>query len=167
MKKLFMVIPLVFLLCFTFSCQQLGEDVAEEAKAVQEEPKEVMALAQVRQSIAEANIKFGEAIRSGDATALASLYTEDTRLLDPKVGMIQGREGVEAYWAGAFQMGIKEVVLTTVEVMGMDDMVCEFGKADLTIQPEGKDEIKDIGKYLVIWKKAADGTWKMYVDIML
>ncbi len=29
MKKLFMVLPLVFLLCFTFSCQQ-GEEVAEE-----------------------------------------------------------------------------------------------------------------------------------------
>jgi proline iminopeptidase len=29
MKKLFMVIPLVFLLCFTFSCRQ-GEEVAEE-----------------------------------------------------------------------------------------------------------------------------------------
>jgi uncharacterized protein (TIGR02246 family) len=29
MKKLFMVLPLVFLLCFTFGCQQ-GEEVAEE-----------------------------------------------------------------------------------------------------------------------------------------
>ena len=29
MKKLFMVIPLVFLLCLTFSCQK-GEEVAEE-----------------------------------------------------------------------------------------------------------------------------------------
>ena len=29
MKKLFMVLPLVFLLCFTFSCQK-AEEVAEE-----------------------------------------------------------------------------------------------------------------------------------------
>jgi hypothetical protein len=36
MKKLFMVLPLVFLLCFTFSCQQ-GEEVAEEVIAEQEE----------------------------------------------------------------------------------------------------------------------------------
>jgi hypothetical protein len=32
MKKLLMVIPLVFLLCFTFSCQK-AEEVAEEVKA--------------------------------------------------------------------------------------------------------------------------------------
>jgi hypothetical protein len=29
MKKLFMILPLVLVLCFTFSCQQ-GEEVAEE-----------------------------------------------------------------------------------------------------------------------------------------
>ena len=37
MKKLFMVLPLVFLLCFTFSYQQQVEEVAEEeAKAIVE-----------------------------------------------------------------------------------------------------------------------------------
>jgi len=165
MKKLLMIMPLVILLCFTFGCQQ-GEEVAEEEKAVQEEPKEVMALAQERQAIAEANIKFGEVFSSGDAAALASLYTEDAWLISQTGDMFKGREGVEAFWAGAFQMGMKEVVLTTVDVMRMDDMVGEFGKADLTIKPEGQDEIKDVGKYLVIWKKAADGTWKLYADIM-
>ena len=32
MKKLFMILPLVFLLCFTLGCQN-GEEVAEEAVA--------------------------------------------------------------------------------------------------------------------------------------
>jgi len=166
MKKLFMILPLVFLLCFAFSCKQ-GEEVAEEVKAEQEEPKEVMALAQERKAIAEAYIKFSEIFSTGDATALASLYTEDAWLMSRQTGEIfRGREGIEAFWAGAFQMGMKEVVLTTVDVMRMDDMVGEFGKADVTIKPEGQDEIKDVGKYLVIWKKAADGTWKLYADIM-
>ncbi len=31
MKKLLTVIPLVILLCFTFGCQQKGEEVSEEA----------------------------------------------------------------------------------------------------------------------------------------
>jgi uncharacterized protein (TIGR02246 family) len=165
MKKLFVILPLVLVLCSTFGCQQ-GEEVAEEVKAEQEEPKEVMALAQERQAIAEANIKFGEVFRSGDAVALASLYTEDAWLMTPAGEIFKGREGVEAFWVGAFQMGMKGVVLTTVDVMRMDDMVGEFGTADLTIKPEGQDEIKDVAKYLVIWKKAADGTWKLYADIM-
>lgn len=62
-------------------------------------------------------------------------------------------------------MGIKEIVLTTVEIIGMGDMVCEIGKAAVTIQPEGQETIEDIGKYVVIWKKTADGAWKLHVDI--
>ncbi len=157
MKKLLVVIPLVILLCFTFGCQK-GEEVAEEAKTEQD-------LAQVRQSIEEANVKFGEAVRSGDATTLASLYTEDARLLPPNSEMIAGREGIEAFWGGGLQMGIKDAILTTVEVFGMGDMVCEIGKYDVTIQPEEQEAIEDNGKYLVIWQKTSDGTWKLHVDI--
>ena len=160
MKKLFMVIPLVFLLCWTFGCQQ-AEEVAEEVEA--EQP--AMDLAMVRQAIEEANMKFGEAARAGDAATLASYYTEDARLLPPNSEMIEGRAGVEAYWTGGFQMGIKDIVLTTVEVMGMGDMVCEIGKAKVSIQPEGMDAIEDSGKYLVVWKKGEDGMWRLHVDI--
>ena len=164
MKRLLTFIPLVILLCLTFGCQK-AEEVAEEVKAEQEEQKEVMDLAQVRQLIEEGHVKFSEAVRSGDATALASLYTEDAMLLPPNSPMIKGREGVEAFWAGGFQMGIKEIVLTIVEVIAMGDMVCEIGESEVTIQPEGMDAIKDRGKYLAIVKKAVDGTWKVYIDI--
>ena len=160
MKKLLMVFPLVFLLCLTFGCQK-AEEAAEEVMA--EQP--VMDLAQVRLAIDAANVRFGEAVRSADAAALASLYTEDARILPPNSEMIQGREGIEAYWAGAFQMGIKDIVLTIVDVIGMGDMVCEIGKAVVSIQPEGMDAIEDIAKYLVVWKKDVDGTWKLHVDI--
>ena len=160
MKKLLMVFPLVFLLCLTFGCQKT-EEAAEEAMA--EQP--VMDLAQVRLAIDAANVRFGEAVRSADAAALASLYTEDARILPPNSEMIQGREGIEAYWGGGFQMGIKDIVLTAVDVIGMGDMVCEIGKAVVAIQPEGMDAIEDIAKYLVVWKKDVDGTWKLHVDI--
>ncbi|MGB6866086.1 MAG: hypothetical protein WBE11_10380, partial [Candidatus Aminicenantaceae bacterium] len=89
MKKRFMVIPLVFLLCLPFGCQK-AEEAAEEVMA--EQP--VMDVAQVRQSIEKANVRFGEAARSGDAAVLASLYTEDARILPPNSEMIQGREGI-------------------------------------------------------------------------
>jgi len=164
MKKLLTIIPLIILLCFTFSCQK-GEEVAEAVKPEQEEPKEVMDLAQVRQLIEEANVKFGDAVRSGDAAAIATFYTEDARLLPPNSEIIMGREGIEVFWGGGLQMGIKDAILTTVEVLDMGGMICEIGKYDITIQPEGQEAIKDNGKFVVIWKKAADGTWKLHVDI--
>jgi uncharacterized protein (TIGR02246 family) len=144
------------------SCQGTQEQ-AETME--QEEPVPVLDMAQVRQAIEENNVKFGEAARAADAAALAGLYAEDAKLLPPNSEMILGREGVEAYFAGGFQMGIKDIVLTTMEVMGMGDMVCEIGKAVVTVEPEGMDAVQDIGKYVVIWKKSAEGVWQLYIDI--
>ncbi len=160
--KIFLFVTVLAMGFSLISCQGTQEQ-AEQVE--QEEPVPVMDMAQVRQAVEEANVKFGEAVRMADAAALAGLYTEDARLLPPNSEMIEGKEGIEAFWGGGLQMGIKDAVLTTVDVLGMGDMVCEIGKYDLTIQPEGQEAIKDNGKYVVIWKKTMDGTWKLHIDI--
>ena len=124
-----------------------------------------MNIAQVRKAIEGANGEFGEAVRRGDGAGIAALYTEDAKLLPPNSEMIQGREGIKAFWGGGLQMGIKDAILTTIEVLGTGDIVCEIGKYDLTIKPGGHEAIKDNGKYLVLWKKSMGGTWKLHVDI--
>jgi ketosteroid isomerase-like protein len=74
--------------------------------------------------------------------------------------------GIEAYWSGAIQMGVKNLVLTVVELGGADDFVYEVGTAVMTVQLEGMTEpMEGSGKYVVIWKKGEDGTWKLHVDI--
>ena len=124
-----------------------------------------MDIAQIRKAIEAANGKFGEAVRKGDGAALAALYAYDAKLLPPNGEMIQGRDGIKAFWAGGLQMGIKDAVLTTIEVLGLGDLVCEIGKYDLTVRPEGQGTIKDTGKYVVVWKQVGDGIWKLYIDI--
>jgi len=124
-----------------------------------------MDMAKVRQAIEGANSQFGDAVRRGDGAAIAALYTDDAKLLPPNSEMIQGRVGIKAFWTGGLQMGIKDAVLTTIEVLGTGDVVCEIGKYDLTIKPEGHEAIKDFGKYLVIWKKSMGELWKLQVDI--
>lgn len=142
----------VFVFCFVLlSC----------APPVEEE----MDVEQVRKTIEEANLKFGEAIRQGDATALADLYTEDATLLPPDSDMIKGRQGIETFWNGGLQIGIKDAILTTVDVSGSGDLAYEIGKFTLTIQPEGQEPIEQKGKYVVVWKQTADGSWKLHVDI--
>lgn len=160
--KIFLFIIVLSMGFSLISCQGTQEQ-AEQVE--QQEPVPVMDMAQVRLAIEGANAEFGEAVRMADAVAIAGLYTEDARLLPPNSEMIEGKEGIEAFWGGGLQMGIRDAVLTTVDVFGMGDMACEIGNYDLTIQPEGQEAMKDSGKYLVIWKKAMDGTWKLHVDI--
>jgi ketosteroid isomerase-like protein len=62
-------------------------------------------------------------------------------------------------------MGVKDVTLTTMDVGGGGNTAYETGNYSLTIQPESQAAMTDSGKYVVVWKKQADGTWKLHVDI--
>ncbi len=92
-------------------------------------------------------------------------YTEDATMVPPDGEQIKGKQAIEEYYRTLFQMGMKDVVLTTIEVEGSGGTVYEIGKTRVRIQPEGQEAIQDSSKYLVIWKHQADGTWKVYVDI--
>jgi len=120
---------------------------------------------QVRKAIEKGNAKFGDAVRKGDGAAIAALYTEDATLLPPDSDMIKGKPGIKAFWMGGLQMGIKEAVLTTVDVSYAGDLAYEIGKFALKVQPKGKEVVEQKGKYVVIWKKGIDAVWKLHVDI--
>ena len=124
-----------------------------------------MDVAKVRTAIEEADAKFVEAFNQGDAAAVAALYTDDATLLPPNNKMIQGKDGVQEFWNGAMQMGVKVAALTTVDVSGSGNLAYEIGKYSLTIQPEGQEATKDEGKYIIVWKRDVDGSWKLHADI--
>ena len=119
---------------------------------------------EVRKAVEKANLKFGEVLRQGDAVAVAALYTEDAILLPPNSEMIRGRRGIEKFWGAAIQMGVKDAVLTTVELSGSGDTIHEIGNYILKISQKGQKPVEDKGKYIVIWKHTAPG-WKLHRDI--
>jgi len=127
--------------------------------------QEKMNVAQVRKSIEKANLKFGEAVRKGDAAALAALYTEDATLMPPNSEMIKGRQEIEEFWKTSMQMGVKDAILTTVDASGSGNLAYEIGKYTIKIQPEGQEPIEALGKYVAVWKLQADGSWKLHIDI--
>ena len=119
---------------------------------------------EVRKAVEKANLKFCEGLRQGDAVTVAALYTEDAVILPPNSEMIRGMQGIEKFWRVAIQMGVKDAVLTTVELSGSGDTINEMGNYTLKIQPKGQKPIEDKGKYIVIWKHTAYG-WKIHRDI--
>lgn len=119
----------------------------------------------LREEIAKSNARFGEYVRKGDVAGLASLYTEDAYLMPANSPAIVGREKIREFWGAAAQaMGIKDAVLTTVELVGEGDTVTEYGEYRLKVQPEGQKAGEDVGKYVVLWKKTPEG-WKLHWDI--
>lgn len=120
--------------------------------------------AKVRQAIEAVNKQFGDAIRRGDAAAIAALYTEETRTLPPNGPTVVGREAIQNLMQGNIDAGVSDLQLTTLEVGAARDFAYEVGEYEITIQLDEGEAIKDQGKYVVIWKRE-NGEWKLDVVI--
>jgi len=159
MRKIFLVIPLVILLCFTFSCQQ-GEEVAEEARIVGLSDEDVAA-------IKTAHDAYIQAVLADGFEATIDFYTEDTILM-AKGPMIQGREALKKSFE-AFSKASPTVTafnLTLLEIDGRDDLAFVRGTVSMTMVGEGIPEpIQYTGKFLEILRKQGDGSWLIARDI--
>lgn len=124
-------------------------------------PQPQMDMAQVRKTIEEMDAKFSEAFNAGDAAAIAAMYSEEAIVMPPNHESVQGTSAIQEVFSGFISMGATNLTLKADEVMGAGDLVIETGKYSLSL-PGG---LHDSGKYLVVWKKAADGSWKLHRDI--
>ena len=121
--------------------------------------------AQIRQSIDKANVQYCEVVKKGDISGILEIYTDDATIIPPGGEMLKGRDDIQKVYEGLLKGGLKEIKMITLEVGGLGDMVYEIGKTRVLIQPEGMEAFSDSSKYMVIWKRQDDGTWKVYADI--
>lgn len=114
-----------------------------------------------REDIAAANKRFGDLVAKRDFAGLAACYTDDAQLLPPGSPAVNGRAAIGAFWeSAAAALGVKAATLTTRELEVHGDTANEVGEG-LLKTASGDAKVK----YLVIWKRAADGVWKMHRDI--
>jgi ketosteroid isomerase-like protein len=117
--------------------------------------------AAVQQAVAKANARFAGFAAAKDYKGMASCYGPDAVLMPPGAPMIKGRDEIAAFWASAAAaLGLQAASLTTrlLEVQG--DTAREAGDAELKLT-SGVAKVK----YVVIWKRAADGAWRMHWDM--
>lgn len=110
---------------------------------------------------------FEDAYNNGDAAAMGELYTEDAAILPPGAARMDGRQAISEIWGGAMEQGLAELDLSTVELeTAGDDMATEIGTFTATAPAAEGGGASDVaGKYLVVWKRGDDGTWRLHRDI--
>ncbi|GAB3298941.1 YybH family protein [Hymenobacter humi] len=107
------------------------------------------------------NAAFEAHFEQRDAAGIAGLYTRNGVLLPTGMEPIEGQAGIQAFWQGAMEMGIKRVKLHTNEVEQLTDTAIELGNYTLF---GAHDQQLDQGKYVVVWKQQ-QGQWKLHQDI--
>lgn len=91
-------------------------------------------------------------------------YTADAIVLPPNGEAIRGREALLAF--NESFPPYEELQFSHVEMDGAGDMAYVYGTYTMIMAAaEGEDPVEDHGKYIEIWKRQADGSWKVALDI--
>ena len=123
-------------------------------------------------SVDEATLKkldaeWSKAAGAKDVDKTASYYADDAVVLPPNLPTINGKQAARAMWQGMFSVpgfggGWK---VAKLEVARSGDLAYVTGTYELSETDAKGKPMTDKGKYLEIWKKQADGTWKCTIDM--
>ena len=115
------------------------------------------------QAVKDADTRWSQAAQAHDMATLDSFYSDDATVLPANAEMITNKAGASKYWMDHLTKDV-DVSWTPmyVEAAKSGDMVYVMGSYTMTTKPaKGKGAAAtDHGKYLSVWKKQADGSWK-------
>jgi ketosteroid isomerase-like protein len=143
MKKLFMILPLVFLFCFAYSCQK-AEEVAEEP---------AVDIAAEEAAIREVFEITNKAALTKDVDLFMSCMADDLLLANGS-----DKEATHERYSNWFAEGNywDNGTINKIEISSSGDMaytICSWDIFD-------KDGSSSKGSNVLVWKKQEDGTWK-------
>ena len=156
MKKLLMVISLVFLFCITFSCEQ-GERVLVEPKA--EVEADIQAIKDI---ISELNA----ALNTGDSERYLPFYSDNIVEIYPNEPAYVGKEVIRNRDQEMFDEMILNDVYTVQDVKVSNDLAVAHFNWSTTVQfkATGKsDETK--GNWIMVFERQPDRSWKIIYSI--
>lgn len=119
-----------------------------------------------RQAIRAADLAFGEALRSGDAERFKSFIADDATFFGQ--GLYRGPQQVLERWRPL--LGPDATTRLTwepeqVRVSAAADLGYSIGRYQIRSEGESGEPEVGYGRYVTIWSRAADGSWKALVDI--
>lgn len=120
-----------------------------------------------RQAIDQGHEQFLAAMKAGDASALVAVLTDDVQFDPPHEATRKGKQDVKA-WAQQLFAAVKtqRVNVSAREVVLTGDYAIERGEFVWAVAPTtGGATSEDRGRFLAIWQRQTDGSWKAKHDI--
>jgi uncharacterized protein (TIGR02246 family) len=111
-----------------------------------------------RDAIDAVRDSFEQAVLAGDVEGTLATYTDDAVEMPPNMPIRNGQSAIRDAAEEAPQMS--SFSLTPVETDGVGDLAYDRGTYTGTVSMAGMPEpMTETGKYLVLLKKQADGSW--------
>ena len=111
--------------------------------------------------------EWSKAASRKDVDKTVSYYADDAVVMPPNSPPLSGKEPIRSLWQGmlgapGFSGGWAD---THVEVARSGELAYVRGTYEFTKNDASGKPMTDKGKYVEIWKKQPDGSWKCIVDM--
>ena len=117
-------------------------------------------------AVRTADASFQQAIAAKDLNKIMSFYADSAVLMPAAKPQLAGKAAVQKEWQEllsipAFQNSSK---LLRVETAGSNDLAYTMGSYETRLMGEDGKVLTEPGKWLSVWKKQPDGTWRVVVE---
>ena len=119
------------------------------------------------ESLRQADIACSATAEAQELDKLVAYFLDDALFMAPNAPALKGKAAIREVLSHFFEIPGFSIKWqpTYVEISSSGDLGYTIGTNVMTFDgPDGKP-IVDNGKYTTIWKKDADGTWKVAVDM--
>lgn len=96
-----------------------------------------------------------------------SYVMDETMILAPNQPMMSGKNAIRKEMEEMYQLPGFSISWdpSTIEVASSGELGYTIGTYKITMQDTTGNQMTDNGKYLTIWKKQDDGSWKVAADM--
>jgi ketosteroid isomerase-like protein len=117
-------------------------------------------------TLAAADSAFQAAVVNKDLEGLLAFYLDDAVLMPAAVPMMVGIDAIREEWAHTLAIPdlVNEGVRLRVEVARGEDLGITMGTYLATMRAEEGGTVAEPGKWLTVWKRQADGGWRIAFD---
>jgi uncharacterized protein (TIGR02246 family) len=155
-KRLLLVGPVAVLIFALIGCQQEAPKAPPDTRATDET------------AIRTAEADMAKAVAALDPAKAASFYVGDVVAMSPDAPVVQGRENMQKYFETWMQEKPEVSFSTvTVEVARSGDLAYTWGTGKVKAKDKRGKIVEMTAKYVSVWKKQADGGWKIAIDTMI
>jgi uncharacterized protein (TIGR02246 family) len=121
----------------------------------------------IEQALRDLDAKWSAAAGAKDVDKTVSYYSEDAIVMPPNAAAATTRESIRSAWNEMLTTPGAAISwkATKVEVAKAGDLAYVSGTYEETMTDASGKSAKDHGKYVEIFKKQTDGTWKVVADI--
>jgi ketosteroid isomerase-like protein len=123
-------------------------------------------LESLRRDIEVVNSKWSSAVNSGNPSAIEECLDEGAMFLGPGAPAIIGRDAVVAEAKTWMDAGATNESFEIIEVFGDGDVAYQVGTYSIDYPQEDGSLETDKGKFVDIFWRQKDGSWKAHVSIL-